>query len=423
MILKASQRGGGQNLAAHLMRADENEHVELHEVRGFVSETLHGAFKEAHAVARGTKCRQYLFSVSLNPPPSEEVAVEVFETAIDRIEERLGLAEQPRAIVFHEKEGRRHAHAVWSRIDPETMTARQMSFFKSKLRDLSRELYLENDWRMPRGLADPAQRDPRNFTLEEWQKAKRTGVDPRAMRMAVQDAWAMSDTRETFEAALKERGYRLSRGDRRGHVILDHNGEVHSLARLIDKKAKDVRARLGDPAALKSVEAARRDIAEAMTPLMKRHIDHAREMFARRKADLDQKRLALRDADRGARQALIRAQKERSDKEAKARAEKLPKGLRGLWSRITGKYKKLVSANEADSRLCQQRDRIERHAMVIQQLEKRRMLQTVIKQERARHAELLSSLRQDVVRFRALERTPEPPRAPAQTRNPGRERN
>lgn len=423
MILKASQRGGGQNLAAHLMRADENEHVELHEVRGFVSETLHGAFKEAHAVARGTKCRQYLFSVSLNPPPSEAVAVEVFETAIARIEERLGLAEQPRAIVFHEKEGRRHAHAVWSRIDPETMTARQMSFFKSKLRDLSRELYLENDWRMPRGLADPAQRDPRNFTLEEWQKVKRTGVDPRALRMAVQDAWAISDTRETFEAALKERGYRLSRGDRRGHVILDHNGEVHSLARLIDKKAKDVRARLGDPADLRSVEAARRDIAEAMTPLMKRHIDHAREMFARRKADLDQKRLVLRDADRAARQALIRAQKERSDKEAKARAEKLPKGLRGLWSRITGKYKKLVNANEADSRLCQQRDRKERHAMVSQQLEKRRMLQTVIKQERARHAELLSSLRQDVVRFRALERTPEPPRAPAQTRNPGRGRN
>jgi len=96
---------------------------------------------------------------------------------------------------------------------------------------------------------------------------------------------------------------------------------------------------------------------------------------------------------RAARQALIRSQKERSDKEAKARAEKLPKGLRGLWSRITGKYKKLVSANEADARLCQQRDRKERHAMVSQQLEKRRMLQTVIKQERARHAELLSSLR------------------------------
>lgn len=33
MILKASQRGGGQDLAAHLMRLDDNEHVKLHELR------------------------------------------------------------------------------------------------------------------------------------------------------------------------------------------------------------------------------------------------------------------------------------------------------------------------------------------------------------------------------------------------------
>lgn len=422
MILKASQRGGGQNLAAHLMRVDENEHVELHEVRGFVSDTLHGAFKEAHAVARGTRCRQYLFSVSLNPPPSEDVGLEIFESAIARIEERLGLIDQPRAIVFHEKEGRRHAHAVWSRIDAETMTAKQMSFFKTKLRDLSRELYLENDWRMPRGLADPAQRDPRNFTLEEWQRSKRTGVDPRALRTAVQDAWAMSDNRQTFEAALNERGYWLSRGDRRGHVILDHQGEVHSLARLIDKKVKDVRARLGDPAALKSVEVARQDIAATMTPLMKRHINHARDMFARRKADLDAKRLAARDADRAMRVKLVSEQAARREKEAKARAERLPKGLRGLWSRITGKYKKLVAENELDAARCQQRDRKERQAMVTQQLEKRRILMAVIKQERARHADLLSSLRKDVARFRALERSPEPQRSPTQSRQPTRER-
>ena len=39
MILKGSQRGGGQNLAAHLMKMDDNAHVRLHEVRGFASDT------------------------------------------------------------------------------------------------------------------------------------------------------------------------------------------------------------------------------------------------------------------------------------------------------------------------------------------------------------------------------------------------
>lgn len=34
---------------------------------------------------------------------------------------------QPRAVVFHEKENRRHCHVVWSRIDTEAMKAIPMS--------------------------------------------------------------------------------------------------------------------------------------------------------------------------------------------------------------------------------------------------------------------------------------------------------
>jgi hypothetical protein len=126
MILKASQRSGAKQLGTHLLRTDENEHVELHEISGFVSETLQGAMSEAYALSKGTKCKQFLFSVSLSPPANESVRVEVFEKAVNEIEERLGLKGQPRIIVFHEKEGRRHAHAVWSRIDSETMTAKHL---------------------------------------------------------------------------------------------------------------------------------------------------------------------------------------------------------------------------------------------------------------------------------------------------------
>ncbi len=38
MILKGSQRSGGRQLATHLLRADQNEHVELHEILGFLSD-------------------------------------------------------------------------------------------------------------------------------------------------------------------------------------------------------------------------------------------------------------------------------------------------------------------------------------------------------------------------------------------------
>ena len=42
---------------------------------------------------------------------------------------------------MHEKEGRRHAHVVWSRIDADEMKAINLPHFKVKLRDLSRDLY------------------------------------------------------------------------------------------------------------------------------------------------------------------------------------------------------------------------------------------------------------------------------------------
>jgi hypothetical protein len=209
MILKASQRGGGKQLALHLLKTEENEHMEVHEVKGFVSDDIVGAMKEAYAVSKGTKCKQFLFSVSLNPPPNEKVEVGVFEKALGRIEEETGLTGHPRVVVFHEKEGRRHAHVVWSRIDTDTMKAVNLSYFKLKLRDISRELYFDNDWQMPRGLMNSGERDPRKFTLDEWQQAKRAGWNAGELKAAVQDCWAVSDSKAAFEQALKLRGLTL----------------------------------------------------------------------------------------------------------------------------------------------------------------------------------------------------------------------
>lgn len=109
MVLKGSKRGGAMELARHLLKA-ENEHVELHEIRGFVARDVPGALKEAQAIALGTRCKQHLFSLSLNPPADASVAVDVFEKAIETIEAKLGLTGQPRVVIFHEKEARRHAH-------------------------------------------------------------------------------------------------------------------------------------------------------------------------------------------------------------------------------------------------------------------------------------------------------------------------
>ena len=59
MILKASQRGGATRLAAHLLNTQDNEHVKVHEVSGFVADNLPDAFQETQAIAKGTQCRQF----------------------------------------------------------------------------------------------------------------------------------------------------------------------------------------------------------------------------------------------------------------------------------------------------------------------------------------------------------------------------
>lgn len=237
MIIKASSRGGSTQLGLHLLKT-ENEQVEIYEVSGFVSETVIGAMKEAQAMAMGTKCKKFLFSISLNPPDTENVRLDVFEGAVAKIEERLGLEGQPRMVVFHEKEGRRHAHVVWSRIDAETMTAKRMDYYKTKLQKISRELYIENGWKMPRGLMAHGERDPRNFTLAEWQQAKRAGLNPHDLKGMVQDCWAVSDNCESYARALEERGLYLAKGDRRGHVAVTYEGEVFALSRLIEKRPR-----------------------------------------------------------------------------------------------------------------------------------------------------------------------------------------
>jgi hypothetical protein len=83
----------------------DNDHLSLVELRGFVSDSLHGALNEAHGISKATQCSQFMFSLSLNPPQDHIANEEDFIEAADRAEKTLGLSDQPRAIVIHEKEG------------------------------------------------------------------------------------------------------------------------------------------------------------------------------------------------------------------------------------------------------------------------------------------------------------------------------
>jgi hypothetical protein len=420
VILIGNQGGGARDLAQHLLK-EENDHVRLHELRGFVARDLNGALTEAYAVSRGTRCKQFLFSLSLNPPPDKNVPIDDFEAAIERVEAKLGLTGQPRAIVFHEKEGRRHAHAVWSRIDTEDMKAVQLSHSKLKLMDVSRELHIEHDWKMPRGLVERSERDPRNFTLEEWQQAKRNDVDPRDIKTHIQDAWAMSDSKTALHHALEERGYRLARGDKRGYVVIDYRGEPYSLPKYASVKTKDVRMRIGEPADLPSVDEAK---AAWASDLLKKAQDLQMELDQRRKAErtaLAEKRAGLVTEQRAERAGQDKAFKARQEAAAQVRQERFRPGFKGLWDRLRGEHGRIEELNLKEAAEAATRERSERDRLVFQHLNQRRDIVKAQAPERERYREVSRELKSDREKFAAAaqSQTPEPDKSP-EPRKPAR---
>ncbi len=401
MILVGNQRGNGKNLALHLLK-DDNERVEVHELRGFCSDNLVSAFNESYAMSRATKCKQHLFSLSLSPPKDADVSNDDFENAIGQVEERLGLTGQPRAIVFHEKEGRRHCHAVWSRIDTEEMKAIQLSFSKKKMQEVSRDLYLEHGWKMPRGLVNSKERDPLNFTLAEWQQSKRAGKDAKVIKADFQDAWAISDSKAAFTHALAERGYKLARGDRRGFVAVDHKGEVYPVSRWANIKTKQVKERLGDLDAMPTVSETKQQFAQEMLHKMEefqQQVEHEKQEKMHEAANQKQHIMAEQKAKRD---ALSHALKLRQLEEAQERLLRLRKGLRGLLDRITGEHKRTLERNELERQNSLARDKQSKKELVTNQLAEREQFIAKRQEQQQHYTEQKKELNQDAKQFEAM---------------------
>lgn len=396
MLLKASQRGGAKQLANHILRSKENEHVEVYDVRGCTSDNPNIAFQEMYALSRGTECRQFMFSLSLNPPLDEDVPPEYFENALASIEKEMGLENQPRVVVFHEKEGRRHAHCVWSRIDIQEMKAINLPFYKNKLNEISKQLYLEHGWELPKGYIDRQYSNPTNFSLEEWQQARRAKEDPQVLKALFKQSWEISDSKQAFAQALQEYGFILARGDRRGYVAVDYKGEVYSLSRWAGVKTKQFKERLGNPQNLPSIQSAKAEIGKKMTDVLERHIQEAETYSQQKFKPLKRAVQTMCYQHRAKRKKLKLEQEERWQHEEKERIARLPKGIKGLWHRITGKYRKIRAINEHETAHCLARDQKKKQRLIAEQLKERQKLQTKIQHFRHEHKETMLNIRLEI---------------------------
>lgn len=363
MIPKASQRGGGKDLATHLLNAFDNEYVEVAEVSGAIAPDLHGAFAEWEAIATGlTKCRNYLYSLSVNPDLGQgQLSRAQYMDYVDRVEKALGLSGQPRAIVYHIKNGREHCHVVWSRIDYQNEKAVHLAFDREKLMMVTRQFAREHGLELPEGYG-PGRFDERRQKVSLYERAQEraTGLSKEERQLQVTQAWRQSDSPKAFVRALEDLGYVLATGNR-PYVLVDIYGGMNALPKLIADRSvrtKDIRAFLEKefpPESLPTVDEAKALVAQhrkAREQFAKARDDGAQvEKLARaqaaRRAPVEAARAEMVVRQEREREALLREQQ--ASRQAlragylaevarvrQQREETRPTGLAAFLGRVTG---------------------------------------------------------------------------------------
>ena len=259
IIIKGRARSDGGQLASYLVTKGDIGSVSVLEMRGLSGRDLRAGLRLAETEAELSQGKKPLWHAQINPAEGVQLTREQQLMAVDALERRLKFQGLPRVVVAHEKDGREHLHVVWSRFDRETGTLRRDDFSKRKnvaaAAEIAERLGLEpnrnpfeNEQEQRQALTrdERRQRSHDADTHAEQQQEKRATLTRKERRAEITALWRATDSGQALRASLDDAGYTLARGYR-GFVVVDANGQTHSLARQIDSaRAKDVRSRLAD---------------------------------------------------------------------------------------------------------------------------------------------------------------------------------
>lgn len=279
MIIKGASRADGGQLAAYLMKKGDNGRVDLLEMRNLGGHDLRSGLRLAEVEAEQSNGTKPLYHAQIAPAKGETMTREQQLMAVAVLEKHLGFQDLPRAIVLHEKDGREHLHVAWSRFDQETGTLRRDSFTRMKHVAASMEIALRLGFDMLRNPFDSMRQDREDLSREERRQQSNQGdthaekqQDQRSAERRderkewITEIWNSSDSAQAFRGVLEDTGYTLAYG-KRGFVVVDERGEIHSLARQIEgATAKDVRDRLAalDASTIPNAEEIKAQIQQAI---------------------------------------------------------------------------------------------------------------------------------------------------------------
>lgn len=225
MVICGNSRGNGSQLASYLLTKGKNDNVSVFEIRGTANENdLKKSLLEMSLTSELTKSEKGLYHAVINPGIGEDrfMTPDQWLRAADILENELRLSLQKRAIVFHEKNGRTHAHVVWERYDHETGKMISDSFSRLA-QDRARKI-MEQEF---------------NHTRTPDRNLKRPEI-----KATLTELWGQFPDATSFMQAAQERGYVIASGTKRPYMVIDSTGRSFDLVRQLEGvKTMEVRER------------------------------------------------------------------------------------------------------------------------------------------------------------------------------------
>jgi hypothetical protein len=226
MVIRGNTRGNGRQLADYLITQAENERIHILDVDGRENaddDYLRNTILSMDAMAELTKAKKGLYHAQINPAMGEDKNMDWYKAA-DILAAELGLEDQRRVIVLHEKKGRTHAHVVWERYDHELDKMRSDSFSR---------------------LQQDRARQRMEIEFGHKQTPRRNRHKPE-MKASLNQLWHQTGTGAQFLAACRNNGYMIAQGvGRTPFIVVDEHGHSFNLVRqLSGVRLYDVRQRL-----------------------------------------------------------------------------------------------------------------------------------------------------------------------------------
>ena len=174
----------------------------------------------------------YSFALGWNPeqkPNKDEMLQSSFETL-----DKLGLSEHQAVMVYHQETDHPHVHVICNLVNPNT----------GKMAKVYNDYLVLSEW------AEKKEKEDGKVYCEERviNNKIRNGIEPEPTELSkrdqkraekkrrkelVQELYSHSDSGKAFSSALALNDLTLAQGDRRGFVIVDKNGDIHSVSRML----------------------------------------------------------------------------------------------------------------------------------------------------------------------------------------------